>query len=76
MFIFLLIILAVIPVGVAECEKSFSTLKRLKTNLRSVTGEERLVGLALLDIHHDIIVRPEEVTKRFMDAKDRRHVNY
>lgn len=60
----LLVIFAVMPVTVAECERSFSTLRRLKSYLRSTTGQTRLVGLTLLNIHRDISVTPEEVARR------------
>jgi hypothetical protein len=36
-----------LPVSVASVERSFSTLKRLKTYLRNRMAEERLVGLAV-----------------------------
>ncbi|KAL4126017.1 hypothetical protein QTP88_010249 [Uroleucon formosanum] len=49
----ILIILATLPVSVASAE-SFSTLRRLKTWLRSQIGQERLTGLALLHVHCDI----------------------
>ena len=68
----LLHIFVVLPVGVAECERSFSTLKRLKTYLRSTMGQERLVGLALLNIHLEIEVTPEELMKQFMAVPTRR----
>ena len=59
-------IFVVLPVSVAECEPSFSTLKRLKTYLRSTMGQERLVGLALMGIHRDIRLSPEELAEQFM----------
>jgi len=48
---FLLKILATLPVSTTAFERSFSTLKRLKTLLRNKTGNERLTGLALLSVH-------------------------
>ncbi|XP_055907106.1 zinc finger MYM-type protein 1-like isoform X1 [Eupeodes corollae] len=42
---------ATLPVSVATSERSFSCLRRLKTYLRSKTGEERLNGLMLLNIY-------------------------
>ncbi|KAL1482584.1 hypothetical protein MTO96_033692 [Rhipicephalus appendiculatus] len=47
----LLKILAMLPVSTAAAERSFSTLKRVKTYLRNRTAEERLNGLALMSIH-------------------------
>lgn len=52
----LLKILATLPVSTASAERSFSTLKRLKTYLRNTIGQERLTGLTLLNIYRDIIV--------------------
>ncbi|KAL5245835.1 hypothetical protein ACI65C_013243 [Semiaphis heraclei] len=44
----LLFIISCLPVSVASAERSFSTLRRLKTWLRSRIGQNRLTGLALL----------------------------
>jgi len=43
----LLQVLVTLPVTTATPERSFSTLKRLKTYLRSSMGDERLTSLAL-----------------------------
>ena len=40
------------PVTSAERERSFSTLRRLKTYLRATMNSERESGLALMNIHH------------------------
>ncbi|CAH1993310.1 unnamed protein product [Acanthoscelides obtectus] len=53
----LLIILATLPVSTATPERSFSTLKRLKTYLRNKMGDERLTGLALMSVHRDLAVQ-------------------
>jgi len=47
----LLTILGTLPVSTATGERSFNTMRRLKTNLRSSIGNERMTGLALLSIH-------------------------
>ena len=47
-------ILGTIPVTTCECERSISSLRRLKTYLRSTMGEERLNGLAAMHVHKDI----------------------
>ena len=39
-----------ISVSSAQCERSFSTLKRIKTYLRSSMSEQRLTDLAVLSI--------------------------
>ena len=46
----LLIILAVCPPSVATAERCFSCLRRLKTWLRTTTGQERLQGLASMNL--------------------------
>ncbi|XP_043480279.1 zinc finger MYM-type protein 1-like [Leptopilina heterotoma] len=52
-----LIILATLPVSAATPERSFSTIRRLKTWLRASMEQERLTGLALLNIHKDLTYR-------------------
>jgi hypothetical protein len=47
-------IAACIPATVAPVERSFFTLERLKTYLRNSMKEERLNGLALVNVHRDI----------------------
>ncbi|XP_029341883.1 uncharacterized protein LOC100573978 [Acyrthosiphon pisum] len=64
-------IIACLPVSVASAERSFSTLRRLKTWLRSNMGEERLVGLALLNIHRHRTVEVDEVIDLFAGSKKR-----
>ena len=49
----LLTILGSLPVPTATSERSFSTMRRLKTYLRSSIGNERMTGLALLSIQKD-----------------------
>ncbi|KAF0747937.1 zinc finger MYM-type protein 1-like [Aphis craccivora] len=68
---FLLKVLATLPVTTATPEKTFSTLKRIKKYLRNATGEDRLTGLALLSVHRNIVVDPEEVINRFSNEKQR-----
>lgn len=64
-------ILCVLPVSVATAERSFSSLKRLKTWLRSTMSQERLVGLALMHIHRDIEISPDSVLDRFASLRRR-----
>ena len=61
----LLTILATLPITTASAERSFSTLRRLKTYLRSTMSSERLTSIALLNIHPDIPCPVEEVINRF-----------
>lgn len=50
----LLRIFCTLPVSTASVERTFSTLRRLKTYLRSTMGAERLAGLAHLSVNRDI----------------------
>lgn len=62
---------ATLPVTVASSERSFSTLRRLKTYLRNKTGEARLNELALLNIHRDLVVTSDQILD-IMARKPRR----
>ena len=68
----LLQILAILPVTTESSERSFSTLKRLKTYLRNTIGENRLNNLVLLNIHREIMLTTDEVLNDF--AKDSRKI--
>ncbi|CAI6370249.1 unnamed protein product [Macrosiphum euphorbiae] len=57
----LLKILCTLPVSTATPERTFSTLKRVKTYLRNTTGQNRLNGLCMLSVHKNINVTPDEV---------------
>ncbi|GBM63956.1 repressor of the inhibitor of the protein kinase [Araneus ventricosus] len=61
----LLKLLTVLPVSVATVERSFSSLRRLKTYLRNTTSESRLNGLAFISIHRNIKIRDEEGLDKF-----------
>lgn len=65
----LLQIFATIPVTTASPERSFSTLRRLKNYMRSTMGQERLNGLAVLNIHKEIPVNISEVINIFSTSK-------
>lgn len=62
---------ATIPVTTASAERSFSTLKRIKTYIRSTLGENRLNGLASLSIHREVNVDTEKIIDMF-NVKSRR----
>lgn len=70
-----LYLICVLPVSVATSERSFSTLKRLKTWLRASIGQDRLVGLALLHVHRDVKINMDAVLDRFAKMK-RRHLDF
>ena len=60
-----------LPVTNAEAERSLSTLKRLKTYLRSTMTQERVNGLALLAVHKEVTVDTQLLIDRFAQ-KNRR----
>src|SRR4029434_1756396 len=53
------------PVSTASAERSFSTMRHLKTYLRSTMTDKKLTGLALMNIHTDLEIDSEEVLKQF-----------
>jgi hypothetical protein len=57
-------ILATLPVTTGNSERCFSILKRLKTYLRNNTCENRLNGLAMMNIHSDIMINPNDVLNK------------
>lgn len=67
----LLEILAALPVSTCTNERCFSTLRRLKTYLRNSTGNTRLNGLALLNIHRNYTPTAEDVLNELMKKKRR-----
>nr|CAH7757464.1 unnamed protein product [Callosobruchus chinensis] len=70
----LLIILAILPVSTASSERSFSTLKRLKTYLRNRNREDRLIGLALMSIHRNIDINADQVVDEY--ARKNRNLHF
>lgn len=68
----LLRILLTLPVTTAEPERTFSCLKRIKTFLRNRMAEERLNGLAALNIHTSIPVKVCDVLQVFAESKQRK----
>uniref|UniRef100_A0A2S2QB71 Zinc finger MYM-type protein 1 n=1 Tax=Sipha flava TaxID=143950 RepID=A0A2S2QB71_9HEMI len=72
----LLKLLVVIPMTLSEAERGFSTLKRIKTCLRSTMGEDRLNALSILSIESEMISEDMEFNKKviehFSSTKNRR----
>ena len=66
--------LLTLPVTVASGERSFSTLKRLKTYMRSTMAQDRLSALATISIEHEVqqSLDMDEVISRFAEAKVRK----
>uniref|UniRef100_A0A2S2PK90 Repressor of the inhibitor of the protein kinase n=1 Tax=Schizaphis graminum TaxID=13262 RepID=A0A2S2PK90_SCHGA len=69
----LLVILVTLPVTTATPERTFSTLRRLKTYLRNTTGESRLNGLGMLNIHRNIEISTDAVLDEL--SKSSRRIN-
>ena len=59
--------MAVKPVSTAQCERSFSAVKRIKTYMRTTMSEKRLTDMAILSIENDLseAVNLEEVVTVF-----------
>ena len=68
----LLTILGTLPVSTAASERSFSTMRRLKTCLRSSIGNEWMTGLALLSIHEGRRIDREKILNDFVASSNRR----
>ena len=72
----LLKIVLTTPMTTAEPERCFSTLKRIKTFLRSTTNTERLSALAMISIADNMISEIKEFNSKVIDhfatAKSRR----
>jgi hypothetical protein len=60
------------PVSTATAERSFSTMKRLKTYLRSTMTTERLSGLGLMNVYRDMKINSEYIVDKFAARKQRR----
>jgi hypothetical protein len=65
-------IFGTIPVTTCSCERSISTLRRLKTFMRSTMGEKRLRSLALLNVHREIKLDLDKVIDLFALKHPRR----
>ena len=70
----LLKILVTMPVTTCTSERSFSTLRRLKTYLQNSIGAERSNGLALLNVFRGMTPTPEQVMSHF--SKSPRRSNF
>lgn len=68
---YLLQTLATLPVSTATVEKTFSSMKRVKTYLRNKMGDQRLSDLALLTIHWHLTPNVDSVLD-VMSTKPRR----
>ena len=64
----LLDIICTTPMSTAECERCFSTLKRIKTFLRSTMSEDRLNALAVLSIEKKFIRSIPDFDNKVIDV--------
>ena len=60
------------PVSTCAAERSFSSMKRLKTPLRSAMSDARLSSLSVIHIHKHKEIDLNEVISVFAGRKDRR----
>ena len=58
-------ICGVLPISNATAERSFSTLKLVKTALRSTMSENRLCGLIMLSVNSDLTIDFDELVTKF-----------
>ena len=58
-------ILGTLPITSCECERTISALRTLKNYQRSTMVGERLNGLALMQIHQEIVPNVEKVIDKF-----------
>lgn len=75
----LLCLIVTIPVTSASVERSFSSLKRIKTFTRNTTGQDRLSSMSIISINKDFIHELcqndkfyNDIIDYFSDKKDRR----
>lgn len=74
----LLKLFRVMPVTSATAERTFSTLRRLKTYLRSVMSQDRLNNLAILHVHknHTDNINLVDIAEEFIHRKDNRFTTF
>jgi hypothetical protein len=67
-------LLLVNPASSASAERSFSSLRRLKTYLRSSMGQIRLNNVALCHVHKDMLdtIEADVIMRKFIESKENR----
>jgi len=60
-----------LPATTALAERNFSSLRRIKTWMRTRISEDRLNGLALLQAHRDTTINSEDVIDVFAKSNKR-----
>ena len=64
-------ILATLPITSCECERSFSSMRRLKNYTRTTMSQKRFHNLALIYLHPEIIPDTTQVINKFLGKKNR-----
>ena len=59
------------PVTTCSCERFISSLRRLKTYMRSTMGQDRLNGLAMMHTHYSVPINHTAVLKDFFSKCNR-----
>ena len=69
-------LLLVNPASSASAERSFNSLRRPKTYLRSTCGKRRLNSIALCHVHKHLLARVDltALMKEFIACKDSRYI--
>lgn len=69
-------IVLTIPIASASAERSFSTMKRVKTYLRTTMTDGRLNDLCMLaierELSHELLIDPTAVLDKFAKLAERR----
>lgn len=65
-------IFACMPVSTATAERSFSTMRRVKTYLRNSMTTKRLSGLGLLNVYREREIQTDQVLDLFSRKKERK----
>ena len=60
------------PISTATAERSFSTMRRVKTYLRNTMTTKRMSGLGLLNIYREKEISHERVLDIFSRRKERK----
>ena len=65
-----------IPISSATCERSFSSMRRIKNWLRTSMLQDRFTNLATLNIERDVVnsINTEDILEVYCNTKDRKFV--
>ncbi|CAG9830277.1 unnamed protein product [Diabrotica balteata] len=69
---YLLTVLATMPVTTCSVERTFSTMKRVKSVHRSLMSDKKLSALVMVATHRDINIKPDHIIDKMAGAKKRR----